>query len=125
RVLQSAEQQLLEIKKGTVDLVSEEELAAKLKKSLQNKKPLRVKCGFDPSRPDLHLGHAVVLNKMKQFQDFGHQVIFLIGDFTGMIGDPTGRNEARPALTREEVEENAKTYARQVFKILDPDKTEV
>ncbi|MCB0391569.1 MAG: tyrosine--tRNA ligase [Bdellovibrionales bacterium] len=119
------DEQLKELKKGTVDFVSEEELLKKLKNSYENKKPLRVKAGFDPSRPDLHLGHAVLINKMKQFQDLGHHAIFLIGDFTAMIGDPTGKNETRPPLTPEEITENAKTYAQQVFKILDPGKTEV
>ena len=121
----SPEDQLMELKKGTVDFVSEQELLQKLKKSFQTHKPLRVKAGFDPSRPDLHLGHAVLINKLKQFQDFGHQAVFLIGDFTAMIGDPTGKNETRPALSAEEIKDNAKTYAKQVFKILDPEKTEV
>ncbi len=121
----SAEDQLRELKKGVVDIVSEGELLAKLKESVVKNKPLRVKVGFDPSRPDLHIGHTVIMNKMRQFQDLGHQVIFLIGDFTGLIGDPTGKNVTRPALTRAEVEENAKTYARQVYKILDKEKTEV
>lgn len=119
------EQQLKEIKKGTVDLISEDELLKKLTDSYKNKKPLRIKCGFDPSRPDLHLGHTVLINKMKQLQNLGHHVIFLIGDFTGLIGDPTGKNETRPVLMREEIEENAQTYAEQVNKILDPEKTEV
>ncbi len=119
------EEQLKELKKGTVDFVNDAELLKKLKYSYEKKKPLRIKAGFDPSRPDLHLGHAVLINKMKQFQDLGHQAVFLIGDFTAMIGDPTGKNETRPALTEEEVKENAKTYAKQVFKILDPKKTEV
>lgn len=117
--------QLRELKKGTVDVVSEGELLSKLKKSFETKKPLRIKAGFDPSRPDLHLGHTVLLNKMRQFQLLGHHVIFLIGDFTALIGDPTGRNEARPPLSEEQISENAKTYARQVFKVLDPEKTEV
>lgn len=119
-------QEQLELYKfGTVDFVSEKELLQKLEKSYKEKKPLRIKAGFDPSRPDLHLGHTVLINKMKQFQDMGHQVIFLIGDFTGMIGDPTGKNQTRPALTHEEVIENSKTYATQVYKILDEAKTEV
>jgi tyrosyl-tRNA synthetase len=121
----SAEDQLRELKKGVVDLVSENELLQKLKESLQKKKPLRVKLGMDPSRPDLHIGHTVVINKMRQFQMLGHHVIFLIGDFTAMIGDPTGKNQTRPVLTEEECVENAKTYARQVYKILDPQKTEI
>jgi tyrosyl-tRNA synthetase len=119
------EEQLKELKKGAVELVSDKELLAKLEKSYKEKKPLHIKAGFDPSRPDLHLGHTVLMNKMKQFQDLGHEVIFLIGDFTAMIGDPTGKNETRPALTVEEVRLNAETYARQVFKILDPEKTVV
>lgn len=123
--LATPQEQLEILKFGTVDLVSEKELLQKLEKSYKEKKPLRIKAGFDPSRPDLHLGHTVLMNKMKQFQDFGHQVIFLIGDFTAMIGDPTGKNQTRPALNREEVIENSKTYAKQVFKILDEDKTEV
>ncbi|MGE4133892.1 MAG: tyrosine--tRNA ligase [Bdellovibrionales bacterium] len=113
--------QLRELKKGTVEIVSEAELLAKLKKG----KPLRVKAGFDPSRPDLHIGHTVLINKMRQFQRMGHHVIFLIGDFTARIGDPTGKNEARPPLTPEEIAQNAETYARQVYKILDREKTEV
>ncbi|HPC47108.1 MAG TPA: tyrosine--tRNA ligase, partial [Deltaproteobacteria bacterium] len=110
---------LSELKRGIVDIVSEEELVAKLKKG----RPLRVKVGFDPTAPDIHLGHTVVLQKMRQFQDAGHQVICLIGDFTGMIGDPSGRSATRPPLTRAEVLENAKTYQEQVKKILDPDRT--
>src|SRR6202051_3800363 len=103
-------EQLQELKKGTVDIVSEGELLAKLKKSFDAKKPLRIKAGFDPSRPDLHIGHTVLLNKMRQFQRLGHHVVFLIGDFTAMIGDPTGRNESRPPLSEDEIQENAKTY---------------
>lgn len=118
-------EQLRLLKKGVVDLVSEKELLDKLYKSFKENKPLRIKAGFDPSRPDLHIGHTVLINKMKQFQDLGHTAIFLIGDFTACIGDPTGKNETRPALTPAEVKENAKTYAEQVFKILDPKKTEV
>ncbi len=121
----SAEEQLRELKKGAVDLISEPELVAKLKESIAKNKPLRIKAGFDPSRPDLHLGHTVLLNKMRQFQKLGHQVIFLIGDFTAMIGDPSGKNQTRPALSEEECVENAKTYARQVNKVLDSAKTEV
>lgn len=119
------EEQLEVLKNGTVDLISEKELLAKLKKSYKEKKPLRIKAGFDPSRPDLHLGHCVLINKLKQFQDLGHEVVFLIGDFTAMIGDPTGKNITRPALTEEEIKENSKTYASQVFKILDKNKTTV
>ena len=121
----SPQEQLRQLKKGTVDVVSEKELLEKLEVSYKEKRPLRIKAGFDPTRPDLHLGHTVLLNKMRQFQQLGHHCIFLIGDFTGMIGDPSGRNESRPALTREEVVQNAETYAKQVFKILDPEKTEV
>ncbi|HCP09418.1 MAG TPA: tyrosine--tRNA ligase, partial [Thermodesulfobacterium commune] len=97
------------IKRGTVDLIEEEELIKKLEKSYKEGRPLRIKAGFDPTAPDLHLGHTVLLRKMKQFQDLGHEVYFLIGDFTAMIGDPTGRSETRPPLTKEQVLENAKT----------------
>ncbi len=113
------------LKKGVEEMVSEEELLKKLEKSRREGRPLKVKAGFDPTAPDLHLGHTVLIQKLKQFQDLGHQVIFLIGDFTGMIGDPTGRSETRKALTPREIEENARTYQEQVFKILDPDKTVV
>lgn len=113
------------IKRGTVDLIEEEELIKKLEKSYKEGRPLRIKAGFDPTAPDLHLGHTVLLRKMKQFQDLGHEVYFLIGDFTAMIGDPTGRSETRPPLTKEQVLENAKTYKEQVFKILDPKKTKI
>ncbi len=109
--------------KGSVNLVDEELLKKKLKRSYEKNTPLIVKAGFDPSAPDLHLGHTVVLRKMKAFQDLNHTVVFVIGDFTGMIGDPTGKNATRPQLTREEVEQNAETYKKQVFKILDPQKT--
>lgn len=119
------EEQLRELKKGVVDLISEAELLTKLKESYSKKRPLRVKAGFDPSRPDLHLGHTVLINKMRQFQELGHQAIFLIGDFTAMIGDPSGRNQTRPALTEGECVENSKTYARQIFKVLSKEKTEV
>jgi tyrosyl-tRNA synthetase len=115
------EEQLKILKRNCVDLVSEEELLERLKTG----RPLRVKLGVDPSRPDLHLGHAVVLKKLKQFQDLGHQVVLIIGDFTAMIGDPSGRNTTRPMLSREEVMENAKTYAEQAFMILDKAKTEI
>jgi tyrosyl-tRNA synthetase len=109
------------IKRGSEELLIEQELVDKLKTG----KPLRVKAGFDPTAPDLHLGHTVLLNKLRQFQDLGHQVLFLIGDFTGMIGDPTGKSATRPPLTAEQVQENAKSYAEQVFKILKPEQTEV
>ncbi len=113
------------ISRGTVDFISPGELMTKLEKSLETGEPLRIKAGFDPTAPDLHLGHTVLLHKMKHFQDLGHHVLFLIGDFTGMIGDPTGRSETRVALTREEVARNATTYQEQTFKILDPERTEV
>lgn len=109
------------LSRGTHEIL----LAADLEKKLQEGRPLRVKAGFDPTAPDLHLGHTVLINKLKQFQDLGHQVLFLIGDFTGMIGDPTGKNVTRKPLTREDVLENAKTYQTQVFKILDPEKTQI
>ncbi len=123
--MKSPLEQLAIIKRGAVEIIQEEELLEKLKESYLNKRPLKVKAGFDPTAPDLHLGHTVLLNKMKQFQDLGHTVIFLIGDFTGMIGDPTGKSETRKALTREDVLKNAETYKEQVFKILDPNKTAV
>ena len=113
------------IKRGIVDLIDEEELVKKLERSYKEGKPLKVKAGFDPTAPDLHLGHTVLLRKLRQFQELGHEVYFLIGDFTAMIGDPTGRSETRPALTREQVLENAKTYKEQVFKILDPERTKI
>lgn len=116
-------EELALIRRGVEEMISEEELAKKLQRSKREGKPLRVKAGFDPTAPDLHLGHTVLLQKMKQFQDLGHEVIFLIGDFTGMIGDPTARSETRRTLTPEEVEANARTYKEQVFKILDPEKT--
>ena len=119
------EEQMAVIRRGAVDLINEEELRKKLERSASQKKPLRVKLGMDPTAPDLHLGHTVVLQKLKQFQDLGHVAVFLIGDFTGMIGDPTGRIETRPALTKEEIMVNAETYKKQVFKILDPDRTEI
>jgi tyrosyl-tRNA synthetase len=124
-MLLDPKEQLRHLLQGTVDVVSPEELLQKLEKSFKTKTPLRIKAGFDPTRPDLHLGHTVLMNKMRQFQELGHKVIFLIGDFTALIGDPTGKNETRPPLSREEIEVNAKTYAQQVFKILDPEKTEV
>lgn len=111
--------------KGCVDVVPQEELKAKLERSRAAGKPLTVKVGFDPSAPDLHLGHTVVIRKMRHFQQLGHRVVFLIGDFTGLIGDPTGKKATRPQLTREEIEENATTYKRQIFKLLDPDTTVV
>src|ERR1700681_1127402 len=117
------DEQLAYIKKGAAEIVKESELRSKLERSRASGKPLRVKAGFDPTAPDLHLGHTVLLRKLKHFQDLGHTVIFLIGDFTGMIGDPTGRSATRPPLSREQIEQNAETYKAQVFKILDPQKT--
>ncbi|WLF83958.1 tyrosine--tRNA ligase [Moraxella sp. ZY210820] len=116
-----AEQQLALIRRGTHEILSEEDLLKKLKLG----RPLRVKAGFDPTAPDLHFGHTVLINKLKVFQDLGHEVLFLIGDYTAMIGDPTGKSATRPPLTREQVEANAKTYQEQVFKILDPNKTQI
>jgi tyrosyl-tRNA synthetase len=119
------DEQLTYIKKGSAEIVKESELREKLEKSRASGKPLRVKAGFDPTAPDLHLGHTVLLRKLKHFQDLGHTVIFLIGDFTGMIGDPTGRSATRPPLSSEELMKNAKTYMEQVFKILSPRTTEI
>jgi tyrosyl-tRNA synthetase len=113
------------IKRGAVEIILEKELQRKLERSYKEKKPLRVKAGFDPTAPDIHIGHTVLLEKMRQFQDLGHEVIFLIGDFTGMIGDPSGKSEMRKPLTREEVMENARTYKEQIFKVLDPAKTRI
>ena len=117
----SLQENLNIIKRGTDEILVEAELIEKLKEN----RPLRIKAGFDPTAPDLHLGHTVLLNKLRQLQDLGHHVMFLIGDFTGMIGDPTGKNTTRPPLTKEEVSENAQSYEKQVFKILDKNKTEV
>jgi tyrosyl-tRNA synthetase len=119
------DEQLAYIKKGAAEIVKESELRAKLERSLKTGKPLRVKAGFDPTAPDLHLGHTVLLRKLKHFQDLGHTVIFLIGDFTGMIGDPTGRSATRPPLSREQIDANAETYKAQVFRILSAEKTVV
>lgn len=119
--MNNIEEQLKQIKRGSEELLIEAELVDKLKKD----KPLRVKAGFDPTAPDIHLGHTVLINKLKHFQDLGHQILFLIGDFTGMIGDPTGKSATRPPLTAEQVQANAQSYAEQVFKILDKDKTEI
>lgn len=115
------EQQLAELRRGSAELLIEAELARKLARG----RPLRIKAGFDPTAPDLHLGHTVLINKLRQFQQFGHEVIFLIGDFTGLIGDPTGRNATRPRLTPEEVQANARTYEQQIFNILDPARTTI
>lgn len=117
----SIEEQLAHIRRGTHEIISEEDLINKLKQD----RPLRIKAGFDPTAPDLHLGHTVLINKLKHFQDLGHEVLFLIGDYTAKIGDPTGKNATRPPLTDEQIADNAKTYANQVFKILDKDKTKV
>lgn len=117
--MESVAEQLAELRRGAEEILIESELVERLAEG----RPLRVKAGFDPTAPDLHLGHTVLLNKMRRFQDFGHEVIFLIGDFTGMIGDPSGKSATRPPLTREEVEANAKTYAEQVYKILDAERT--
>ena len=119
------EEQIELIERGVVDCISREELRKKLERSIATGKPLKIKAGFDPTAPDLHLGHTVLLQKLKHFQDLGHQVVFLIGDFTGLIGDPTGKSETRKPLTREDIARNAETYKEQVFKILDPEKTEV
>ncbi len=119
----SVREQMNVIHRGAVEILVEAELEEKLKESVAQRRPLRIKAGFDPTAPDLHLGHTVLIQKLKQFQDLGHEVCFLIGDFTGMIGDPTGKNETRKPLTRAQVQENAKTYQEQVFKILDPAKT--
>ncbi len=121
--MKPVDEQLALIRQGCQEIIREEELKERLKRALATGKPLRVKAGFDPTAPDLHLGHTVLIQKLKHFQDLGHQVIFLIGDFTGLIGDPSGKNETRPPLTEEEVTANAATYQRQIFKILDPEKT--
>src|ERR1700693_399788 len=119
--MRDIDHQMRVIKRGCDELIVEAELRERLKSG----RPLRVKLGLDPTAPDLHLGHTVVLNKLRQFQELGHHVQFLIGDFTGMIGDPTGKNTTRPALSREQIQDNARTYREQVFKILDPDRTEI
>jgi tyrosyl-tRNA synthetase len=121
----SPDKQLETIKRGTVEIIQEKELLVKLEKSVKENRPLKIKAGFDPTAPDIHIGHTVLLEKMRQFQELGHEVIFLIGDFTGMIGDPTGKSETRKPLTKEEVLINAETYKEQVFKILDRQKTKI
>ena len=121
----SVEDQLKVIKRGTVEIVPEQELVEKLKKSTKENRPLKIKLGCDPTRPDLHLGHSVILRKLRQFQDLGHHVILIIGDFTALIGDPTGQNKTRPALTSKDIKENARTYLDQAGKILDREKTEI
>ena len=113
------------IKRGIEELLPEKEFDALLQKSIDEDKPLRIKQGFDPTAPDIHLGHTVCLRKLKQFQELGHQVVLIIGDYTGMVGDPSDKNETRPRLTHEEVMANAKTYEEQFFKVLDKDRTEV
>jgi len=119
------DEELRLIGRGAVEIIDEDELRKKLKKAKQEGRPLRVKAGFDPTAPDLHLGHTVLIQKLKHFQDLGHEVIFLIGDFTGLIGDPTGKSEMRPVLTPDQVQENARTYKEQIFKILAPEKTTI
>ncbi len=123
--MKSVEEQLALIERGAVDLITREDLETKLQRSRETGKPLRIKAGFDPTAPDLHLGHTVLLQKLRHFQVLGHEIYFLIGDFTGLIGDPTGKSDTRPPLTREDVERNAETYKEQVFKILDPTRTKV
>jgi tyrosyl-tRNA synthetase len=123
--MRKPERQMETIQRGAAEVIMEEELLRKLERSYAKKAPLKVKAGFDPTAPDIHLGHTVLIEKMRQFQELGHEVIFLIGDFTGMIGDPSGKNEMRRPLTREMVEENARTYREQIFKILAPEKTRI
>ena len=124
-MLSTLKEQMDVIKKGTVEIIPEDELAAKIEKSIKEKKPLNIKLGCDPSRPDLHIGHSVVLNKLREFQDFGHTAILIIGDYTGMIGDPSGKKKTRPQLTFEETRQNGLTYFEQASKILDRDKTKI
>jgi tyrosyl-tRNA synthetase len=121
--MKSVEEQWAYLKKGCVDIIQEDELKAKLARAIKENRPLRVKAGFDPTAPDIHIGHTVLIRKMKHFQDLGHDVIFLIGDFTGLIGDPSGQSATRPPMTREQINKNAETYKNQIFKILDPEKT--
>jgi tyrosyl-tRNA synthetase len=121
----TAKEQWGVIKRGAAEIIVEDDLLKKLERSVSTGKPLRIKAGFDPTAPDIHLGHTVLLNKMRQFQELGHEVTFLIGDFTGMIGDPTGKSETRKHLSKEEVAENAKTYQQQIYKVLDPAKTKI
>jgi tyrosyl-tRNA synthetase len=123
--MQKPERQMEVIMRGAEEILLEEDLFVKLKRSYEEGSPLKIKTGFDPTAPDIHLGHTVLIEKMRQFQALGHEVIFLIGDFTGLIGDPSGKNETRPPLTREQVVRNAKTYEKQIFKILTPEKTTV
>ena len=119
------DEQLAYLRKGTTEIIREDDLRAKLQKSAKTGKPLRIKLGADPTAPDIHLGHTVVIRKLRAFQELGHTVIFLIGDFTGLIGDPSGKSATRPQLTRDEINANAETYKQQIFKLLDPDKTEI
>jgi tyrosyl-tRNA synthetase len=121
----SPQEQLERIKFGVAEFISDADMLKKLKRSQETKKSLNIKLGADPTRPDIHIGHSVVINKMRTFQELGHHIHFLIGDFTAQIGDPSGKNSTRPVLSREEIEENGKTYAKQIFKILDPEKTEI
>src|SRR5918911_3746997 len=123
--MMTIDEQLRFLGKGTTEIIRDAELRAKLEKSAKSGKPLRVKLGADPTAPDIHLGHTVVLRKLRAFQELGHTVIFLIGDFTGLIGDPSGKSATRPQLTREEINANAETYKQQIFKLLDPAKTEI
>src|SRR5215212_7703250 len=117
------DEQLAHLRQGTVEIIREEDLRAKLERSARAGVPLRVKLGADPTAPDIHLGHAVVIRRLRAFQELGHTVIFLIGDFTGLIGDPSGKSATRPQLTRDEINANAETYKQQIFKLLDPEKT--
>src|SRR5882762_3563197 len=119
----TVDEQLAFLRKGTTEIIREEDLRAKLEKSVKTGKPLRVKLGADPTAPDIHLGHTVVIRKLRAFQELGHTAIFLIGDFTGLIGDPSGKSATRPQLSREEINANAETYKQQIFKLLDPEKT--
>ena len=121
--MKEVEEQFEYLKKGSVEIIQEDELKAKIDRALKENKPLKVKTGFDPTAPDIHIGHTVLIRKMKHFQDLGHDVIFLIGDFTGLIGDPSGQSITRPPMTREQINKNAETYKEQIFKILDPEKT--
>ena len=123
--MKSVKEQMALLERGVVDFISKEDLEKKLEKSIESGEPLRIKAGFDPTAPDLHLGHTVLIQKLKHFQELGHQILFLIGDFTGMIGDPTGKSETRKALTQEDVARNAESYKIQIFKILDPQKTQI
>ncbi|MCI0660364.1 MAG: tyrosine--tRNA ligase, partial [Acidobacteria bacterium] len=117
------DEQVLYLTKGAVDVIPRDELKSKIERAAATGRKLRVKAGFDPTAPDLHIGHTVLIRKMQHFQQLGHEVIFLIGEFTGLIGDPTGRNTMRPPLSRAQIQENAETYKAQVFKLLDPEKT--